>query len=140
MDHSEDASLIRRQRRFLEEIERSIREANRQHLAEEINHSRLGWAFLAWAAQCGALGDDERRFIEGAMPTLFELAESTWQRGFIEADEALGGFGYFTSAHVRRGIATATADVILPGFQRFGIRIAKSLGLRRAQSGTPGER
>ena len=109
-------------------ISPTIREANRQHLAEEINHSRLGWAFLAWAAQCGALGDDERRFIEGAMPTLFELAESTWQRGFIEADEALGGFGYFTSAHVQRGIAAATVDVILPGLQRFGIRVAKSRG------------
>jgi hypothetical protein len=62
----------------------ALRQVNRQHMAEEVGHGQLGWAFLAWLRQAGIWDADKRRLLTRALPMLYELAENSWLGGARE--------------------------------------------------------
>ncbi len=97
-----------------------IREAQRVHLADEVNHSRLGWGFLAHAAKNGWLEGSTRHALEHALPMMFRLARDLWGSGDISDDPELAALGYLTRRQIDAGIETAFRDVIVPAFEAHG--------------------
>jgi len=96
-----------------------IREATRELLSDEVRHSRLGWAYLAWGREQG-LGDS----IAGRLPEM--LVTVTGPKMFREAppraDE--GSYRALGDAHMseRRALFDSTLnEVILKGLEDHGI-------------------
>jgi hypothetical protein len=98
-----------------------VREMNRQHMSEEVNHARLGWAFLYWANERGLLQHGGRHCIQEALPTLLELSRAAWLDGGRSVSQDLRRRGFIDSVHVERGLTRAIEEVIRPGFEHFGI-------------------
>ena len=88
-------------------------------LRDEVNHSRLGWAHLAWVAEredvtwLGPyLGDMVRASLRGDLPTAAPDADR---------NHPGQGLGVLSMARVHDIAASAMKDVILPGFARYRI-------------------
>jgi hypothetical protein len=99
-------------------------------LEDEIDHGRVGWAYLAERARA--------RAIDGLAAALPEMLERTF-KGVLDAvpsrrDESkLEACGYLaadTGADVYR---RALRDVILPGFEQLGVDLAPSRERLRAR-------
>jgi hypothetical protein len=107
------------------ELERGpVREVNRLHMSEEVNHARVGWAFLNWAKERGLLHAAARQSIQNALPSLLELSSSAWLTGGRAVTPDLRRRGFIDSIHIERGLARAFEEVIRPGFERFDLCLA----------------
>ncbi|MHB8420279.1 MAG: hypothetical protein ACYDCL_19575 [Myxococcales bacterium] len=98
--------------------DREIQEATRALLADEVDHSRLGWAYLAWAR---GLGQGER--LGDRLPRM--LASVTLPLLFAETpplpDEArLLDFGDLPLRTRRELFFETVREVILPGLAAHG--------------------
>jgi hypothetical protein len=93
-------------------------------MAEEVGHGRLGWAFLAWLHESGALDAQLKKCLERALPVLLQLAKDSWSDGGREGYPALSKLGFLHTKHVERGIELACDEVILPGFRHFELDVA----------------
>jgi hypothetical protein len=92
-------------------------------LQDEIDHGRVGWAYLAIRAQASSL--------EGLARALPDMLGRTFGRvlrglGRVEDDDAMEAFGY-----VREGASTAIfrralRDVVVPGFERLRVDLSPS--------------
>jgi hypothetical protein len=100
-----------------------IRRAQRQQLADEVGHARLGWGFLAYAAESGQLRAPERRAIGEALPMMAWLARKTWGVRDEPDDPELAALGYFTRAQLESGLQTAFDEVLTPGLERYGFSV-----------------
>ncbi len=99
-----------------------LRAVLRELAADEVAHSRLGWAHLAGESArgvAGFLGPLVPRMLEGgAEPDLFRTAPVGLD------DEALLGHGVLPRA-VKREVFTRTlVEVVFPGLERFGVDAA----------------
>ena len=92
-----------------------LRELNRRHMADEVQHSRVGWAHLA------TLGDKQRKFLGPWLPALLRLVKQSWCEGPEQEHEELVPFGYFSQRLLRAAHDEAVETVILPGFQHLGL-------------------
>jgi hypothetical protein len=93
-----------------------LRAQYRRHLADELQHSRVGWGHLASL-------DGRRRDVLGAwMPKLLRLLPAVCCEGPEQPLEELVPFGYFTPRLLRAAHDEAVADAILPGLEHVGIR------------------
>ncbi len=101
----------------------ALRSVNRQHMAEEVGHGRLGWAFLAWLSESGLLEPSLKKCLERALPVLLQLAKDSWRGGGREGYPKLAKLGFLHTSHVERGIELACDEVILPGFRHFQIEL-----------------
>jgi hypothetical protein len=90
------------------------RRLNRQHLAEEVRHARLGWGLLAWPE----LRRRDREMIGSFVPALTELAREAWCGPQRSLDSELEGFGYLSTPLVAQAFEIALREVILPGLER----------------------
>ncbi len=100
----------------------SIRETARKLLGDEIEHGRLGWAYLA--AERGA-GRGE--WLSGELvPILAEAGIHEILRATDDGDdaEALSAHGEFTYAERVALFEEVAKDVILPGFDAAGLDTA----------------
>ncbi len=111
-----------------------LRAVLRELAADEVAHSRLGWAHLAGESVrgvAGFLGPLVPRMLEGgAEPDLFRPAP-------VELDdEALLEHGVLPRT-LKRDVFTGTlADVVFPGLERFGVDAAPAragLAAKRAE-------
>jgi hypothetical protein len=86
-------------------------------LKDEVQHSRLGWAHLAWAAQRGDVS-----FLEPHVQPMIAAALDAERTPAAPEDEAaLTRWGVLPARDVA-AIAEATiASTILPGLARFGV-------------------
>lgn len=100
---------------------RALRQANRQHMSEEVGHAQLGWAFLAWLAESQLLDAQLRRLLTTALPVLCELAERSWSTGARQGYPELSALGFLHETHVQRGLQLAKEEVMLPGFRQLGL-------------------
>jgi hypothetical protein len=92
-----------------------LRSLNRRHLADELQHSRVGWGHLA------SLGARRRDVLRAWIPELLRLLPAACcERGGQEREE-LVPFGYFTPRLLRAAHAEAVAEVIVPGLQEVGL-------------------
>jgi len=113
------------------------REAIESLLEDEIDHGRVGWAYLAARAREGSLHG-----LAGALPAMLARtfqavldAPRAPQKGATQADdaphEACGYLGPRAAAEVYR---RALRDVILPGFEQLGIDLDASRALVRERA------
>jgi hypothetical protein len=92
--------------------------ANREHLKDEIDHARLGWAHLA----SPEVGADLRARIAPRIPKLVEVNVAEWKK----PDEHLPAEGIREHGHLSREendavIDAAVRDVVSPGFAVLGM-------------------
>ncbi len=95
----------------------SARRLNRQHVAEEVRHSRLGWGLLGWQG----LGPRERSMLAAFVPAMAELTRRLWLGPQREADPELHALGYLSRPLIERALTQAFDEVILPGLARNGV-------------------
>ena len=94
-----------------------LRELNRRHMADELQHSRVGWAHLA------TLRAEQRAFLQPWLPVLSRLVKQSWCEGTEEEHEDLVPFGYFSLRLLRAAHDEALSELILPGFQHLGLKV-----------------
>ena len=91
-----------------------------QELArDEVQHARLGWAYLAWAKDRFDLS-----FLSAFLPTMAAAAtgDDLFQPGPPEADDpALLSAGVVPKRDRRRIYLETLDSVVIPGFEEFGI-------------------
>lgn len=97
----------------------SVRQLNRQHAAEEVNHARLGWGFLAWPE----LRPRDREMLGAFVPSMTELTRTLWTGPDRPADVELEALGYLSGPLVERALSRAFDEVIRPGLERNGVRV-----------------
>jgi hypothetical protein len=92
--------------------------ANREHLKDEIDHARLGWAHLA----SEHVGAHLRQRIAQRVPKMIEVNVAEWKK----PDEHLPASGIRAHGHLSREendavIDAAVRDVVVPGFELLGM-------------------
>jgi len=92
-----------------------LRELNRRHMADELQHSRVGWAHLA------TLNAEQRAFLRPWLPVLLRLAKQSWCEGAEGEHEALVPYGYFSRSLLRAAHVEAVESLIVPGFSHLGL-------------------
>ena len=110
------ALLLEMKKRLDSEI---IEQTVRSILGDEVNHSRLGWAHLAYASQSrdvGFLGDYLPNMLE---PVLSGESEEASENKPQHCD--LYGYGILPRETVQQVFKQTLEEVILPGFEEFGV-------------------
>jgi hypothetical protein len=92
-------------------------------LEEEIDHSRVGWAYLATRVQAGMLGG-----LAQALPAMIDRTFGRILRalGGIEDDDAMEAFGYVRDGACGPIFRRALRDVVVPGFELLKIDLGPS--------------
>jgi hypothetical protein len=99
-------------------------------LEDEIDHGKVGWAYLATRA----------RSLEGLAPRLPELLERTVGRAIQEArtpeadDPEMEAFGYVGKTTSLGVLRRALGEVIVPGFETLGVDLGPSRAILALQS------
>lgn len=91
-------------------------ELNHRHMADELQHSRVGWGYLA------TLNGAQKAFLSERLPELFRLLAVTCCEGTERDDEALVPFGYFTPRLLKAAHDEALRDLIFPGLDHLAIK------------------
>lgn len=92
-----------------------LRELNRRHMADELQHSRVGWAHLA------TLSAEQRAFLRPWLPALLRLAKASWCDGPEGEHESLVPYGYFSLRLLRAAHNEAVESLIVPGLEHLGL-------------------
>jgi len=108
--------ILREVRRVVTHPE--LRRLNQRHLADEIQHSRVGWGHLASVTHA------QRDFLRARAPAVLALLPEACCEGEEQAREELVPFGYFTPRLLRSAHDEAVEQVIVPGLVRLGLREA----------------
>lgn len=90
-----------------------IKRLNQLHLADELQHSRVGWSFFASMSE--AQRNVLRRYTRSLGKLLLEVASA----GTETDEENLLGGGYFTKALLRKAGEDALQHVIEPGMRNL---------------------
>jgi hypothetical protein len=125
---------------FTEMLERTTnpmaRAAVESLLQDEIDHGRVGWAYLAQVKRDGG-----GALLDGA---LHELLLTTVKPVFDEAtlypeadDPRLEAHAYLSTAAARAIYAKTLADVVLPGFDALGVQTQEARALARGEGWIP---
>jgi hypothetical protein len=108
------------------------REAIESLLEDEIDHGRVGWAYLAERARERTTGD-----LAAALPAMLErtfhvVLGRAGDRGAARDDDAkLESCGYLGPRAAADVYARALHDVILPGFEQLGVELGPAQALLR---------
>jgi hypothetical protein len=108
--------LLRRVRPLITDPE--LRRLNQRHLADELRHSRVGWAELSTLDEAG------RALLAERVPELLAVLPVACCEGPEEEHAELVPFGYFTPTVLAAAHAEAVREVIEPGLLHLGIRRA----------------
>ena len=93
------------------------RAALRELLADEVDHARIGWGWLARA------GNEVRRRVVQHLPSLIESHLAMWRpRSHHESTPTLVAHGYPPSDAIDEAVLGAVDDIILPGFAQMGMK------------------
>src|SRR5690606_36548852 len=96
----------------------ALRRQNRQHLADELRHSRVGWGHLS------TLSAAHKSRLEPWVPLLLQLLPKACVEGPEDEHDHLVPFGYFTPSLLARAHHEALEQVILPGLRHLGVEVA----------------
>jgi hypothetical protein len=100
------------------------RAAVRELMRDEMQHARLGWAFLAWASPA------DRGLVECALPALVAHAEGLWLDATDYPETLPAGHGCLDLAALRAVVEQAHAELIVPGFLHLGISTERISGTK----------
>lgn len=106
--------ILRHVRKVVSDPE--LRLLNQRHLADELQHSRVGWGHLA------TLKPDARDVVRRWAPIVLSVLPEACCEGPELDREELVPFGYFTPRLLRAAHDEALAEVILPGLAHLGLR------------------
>ncbi|MDX2091518.1 MAG: hypothetical protein SFX73_26900 [Kofleriaceae bacterium] len=94
----------------------ALRELHGQHLADEVHHARVGWAYLA------TLSPSERAAVAPHLPALLDVQLRLWSERIGALPEAgVAGHGYPPRAQLLEAVHAAISELILPGFDHVGV-------------------
>jgi hypothetical protein len=90
-------------------------------LEDEIDHGRVGWAYLATRARSGTLGG-----LAEALPAMLDrtFGRALRERGRVEDDDDMESFGYVRDGACADLVRRALRDVVIPGFETLGVELA----------------
>jgi len=92
-----------------------LREFNRHNMADELQHSRVGWGHLA------SLSSEQRDFLRPWLAPLLRILHTNWcETGELEREDLIP-FGYFSGHLLRAAYTEAVESVIWPGMEHLGI-------------------
>ena len=95
---------------------RLVRSIHLEHLQDEIDHGRIGWAHLA------TLDDATKAAIAPWVPRLIRVNRRHWQLRIAELPEqGVPGHGYPPQARLFEAIDETLTQVVIPGFRHVGI-------------------
>lgn len=92
-----------------------LRRLNQRHLADEVQHSRVGWAYLATLAPAA------RDTVRAWTPHLLAVLPAACCEGPELDREDLVPYGYFTPRLLRAAHDEAVREVIVPGLAHLGL-------------------
>ena len=93
-------------------------------LQDEIDHGRVGWAYLAWRAR------DER--LQGLTEALPAMLDRTVGRALRSAERSpeddgrMESYGWLARTAAMAALRRALRDVIVPGFETLGVDLSAS--------------
>lgn len=93
----------------------ALRKLNQRHLADELQHGRVGWAHLS------TIGEKDAVVVRAAVPELLSLLAHACCDGDEQERDDLVPFGYFTPTLLRAAHDDAVKSVILPGLRHLGL-------------------
>jgi hypothetical protein len=99
-------------------VDPALLELNHRHLADELQHSRVGWGYLA------TLSASQRAVLERRSAQLFRVLRAITCDGSERDEDELVPFGYFTPELLRRAHEEAMTGLILPGLRHLGIAVS----------------
>jgi len=105
--------ILRQVRPTLTDTE--LRKLNRRHMADELQHSRVGWAHLA------SMSAEKKTVLRRWVPALLKISRQSCCTGPEQDFEDLVPFGYFTPRLLCAAYDQAMAEVILPGLEHLGL-------------------
>jgi len=93
-----------------------LREIHREHLGDEVQHARIGWAYMA------TLSAAERIAIASELPMLLTLQLDGWTTriGDLPVD-GIAGHGYPPRRELLDAVHGAIRELVLPGFDHVGV-------------------
>jgi len=102
-------------------------------LEDEVDHGKVGWAYLADRARSGSI----ERLAE-ALPDMLErtFGYALQGRGQAEDDEASEAFGYVREGARAAIFRRALKDVVVPGFEAVGVDLSPARLKLRALLGS----
>lgn len=94
----------------------ALRDIHRDHLGDEIQHARVGWAYVA------TLSADERAAVATELPMLLQLQLDAWTTriGDLPKD-GIAGHGYPPQAALLDAVHGAIRELVIPGFDHVGV-------------------
>lgn len=93
-----------------------LREIHREHLADEVQHARVGWGYAA------TLSAEERAAVGAELPMLLGLQLEAWTKRIGDLPPAgVAGHGYPPQAELLDAVHGAIRELVLPGFDHVGI-------------------
>lgn len=93
----------------------ALRKLNQRHLSDELQHSRVGWAYLS------SLSEERRAALRKILPLLLEVLEHAACDGPEQDREELVPYGYFTPRLLRAAYDEAHSGIIRPGLEALGL-------------------
>ena len=114
LTESINATLLTRS--YAETRDLDSRAAVREILGDEVQHARLGWAYLASEPDRAWLAEWFVAMLEATVPE--ELRDPRIQP---EPSPALRAYGVFDRAELRELLRECVDGVIVPGFERIGV-------------------
>jgi hypothetical protein len=91
----------------------------REILSDEIDHARIGWAFLA------RLSDPQRAELQPWLVPMLRAHWNEWSRALHEVPDSYPAHGIPSKADTREAIVASLRDVILPGLEEQGFATAR---------------
>jgi hypothetical protein len=101
-----------------------VRTAIESLLEDEIDHGRVGWAYLATRARAGRVDG-----LAEALPALLDRTVGRTLRdlaGALDDDASWSAFGWLGRSSGTATVRRALQEVILPGFETLGVGLASS--------------
>ncbi len=98
-------------------------------LEDEIDHGRVGWAYLATRAREGTLDG-----LRDALPAMIDrtIGRALRPAREVSDDDSMEAFGYVREAACAPIVRRALRDVVVPGFETLGIDLSPSRDLLKA--------
>ncbi len=98
-----------------------VRAIQREHLADEVDHARVGWAHFA----SDAVSDEIRAGVSAWAARLVKINRGVWHDRIGALPEAgVPAHGYPSRARLIRAVDETIRDVVLPGLAHVGIEMA----------------
>ncbi len=93
-----------------------LRDIHREHLADEVRHARVGWAYVA------TLTAEERAAIASELPYVLQLQLDAWTTRFDDLPaDGVPGHGYPPRTELLDAVHGAIRELVLPGFDHVGV-------------------